>query len=452
VSTGDGKIVNVHTGKFEDMMQSVQLLHTFCTEMESGYYDAVADTAKVLLPLLTATDEMSMLCDEVRGTALQVWALLIKSARLGAQERNQPNTMAKELLATGLQAALGQMDKNAEDTEVLQELTSGMAECIKNVGPGVLGGDEINQLTSKVFVLIDASMARSQKNDQEKQKNKQEARAVPQLGDDDDDEDQDPNAEEEQLRRNLEEILGSMMKVSPQEFLPVLPQCGQRIQQWVNTKEHKVLGLYLACDMIEHLKEASEAAWPAFMPVIFNSILDTEPDARTAAAYAVNLAAPLAKFSEAAPEAFKRLAQHLSGPKPKQSDMKGKIAMDDAVEALLSLAKEKSNLCPPEVQAWDLLLSKLPIKEDEDEAKKVHEKLIDLVLSQNQGLLGADNKNLGKVLSILAEIYKQENILEKDNDAKILQIFKMLPANIIQGAAANFTEKQQRKIEKMLSS
>ena len=40
---------------------------------------------------------------QVRGTALQVWSLLIKSARLGAQERGQPNAMAKELLGTGLQ-------------------------------------------------------------------------------------------------------------------------------------------------------------------------------------------------------------------------------------------------------------------------------------------------------------------------------------------------------------
>lgn len=90
----------------------MQLLHTFVTEMEGGYFEAIPETAKarwvslelhggletlgvcenawvlhrfasfclpqstsgtflelgqVLLPLLTATDEMSMLCDEAEN-------------------------------------------------------------------------------------------------------------------------------------------------------------------------------------------------------------------------------------------------------------------------------------------------------------------------------------------------------------------------------------------------
>lgn len=242
------------------------------------------------------------------------------------------------------------------------------------------------------------------------------------------------------------------MKVSPNEFLPALQTCTERIKQWLSHKSTKVVGLYLACDMIEHLKELSEPAWPAFMPTLFEGVLDSDPDVRTAAAYAINLAAPLAKFAEAAPDAFRRIAQHVGGAKPKKRDDKAKVAMDNAVAALLSLAKEKGQLCPPEINAWDMVLSKLPLKDDEEEAKKVHEKIVDLVMAQNQGLLGANNANLGKVLSILAEIYKQENIISKENDVKILNVFKMLPQNILQGAAASFTQKQQKKIEKMLTA
>eukprot|EP00913_Durusdinium_trenchii_P031742 g29727.t1 len=791
VLTGDGKTVRVHTEKFQDMMQSVQLLHTFVTEMEGGYFEAITETAKVLLPLLTATDEMSMLCDEVRGTALQVWSLLIKSARLGAQERGQPNDMAKQLLGTGLQAVFVQLEQNQEtevETDFLHEISSGVAECIKNVGPGVLGSDEVRTLAQRVFALMDQSLQRSAKHASEELKNKQEAIHLPQdqtaggggeelHGGDEDDDEQGPAADEDQLRRNYEEILGAMMKVSPAEFLPCLPQCAERIQQWVATKENKVLGLYLVCDLLDNLKEHSESAWPIFMPKIFESIFDdsqlwnvglvkelqeapsmrllllspvgglsgegwtlllctclvlaggmlhgvamamrkffgqgagwggtwflpaghieywkqprwwlgvlcdgtaglmiwpampilaaqvlmplatvaqllvayslglfffreqvsifnhfgvvlatvgvvgisvtsplhaAEPgiisvqrwlqprflgvllgcaslpcmafalnlpkaccwalataicealqflssrtlaDAlltwdqevhvsaavaagllkgtcilcimhfqqlgfeaglsrfvglfmvatnlltvamclaffgdqvvvswnfmgsacstflgiwllnrpemtRTAAAYAINLAAPLPKFAEASPESFKALAKLLSAPKPKKRDEKAKIAMDNA-----AISSEKGTLCPPDVQAWDLTLAKLPLKDDCEEAKKVHEKLIDMVLAQNQGLLGADNRNLGssaqeakhqqdlvmsepfrKVLSILAEIYKHEDICSKECDEKILRIFKSLPQNMLVGAASSFTEKQQKKVEKMLHS
>lgn len=451
VATGDGKFVRVRTQKFEEMMQSVQLLHTFTTEMESGFWDYVKPTAEVLLPLLSASDEISMLCEEVRGSALQVWSLLIKAARLGAQERNMPNDTAKQLLQTGLQASFTQLEKN-EDADVLQELACGITECIKNVGPGVLGAEEVNQLTTRIFGFLDQSFTRSQKWFIEQQKRKQEASALPkELGDEE--EDDDDGDSEEQLRRNYEEVLGAMMQVSPAEFMPCLPRCAERIQQWVTTPQTKVLGLYLACDLLQHLKDQSESAWPVFMPCIFNSLGDTDADARTAAAYAINLAAPLSKFAEASPEAFKRLAQLVSGAKPKKRDDKGKLAYDNAVAALLAMAKEKPQLCPPEINAWDLVISRLPLRDDDDEAKKVHEKIVDLVLAQNDGLLGGpDKKNIASVLAILAEIYKTENICNKETDEKILQVFKMIPQQMLLGFAARFTEKQQKKIEKMLSS
>jgi len=375
---------------------------------------------------------------------------MIKSARLGAQERGMPNTLARELLSSGLQAAFQQL--KGEDTEQLQEVASGISECIKNVGEGVLGGAEINDLTGKVFGLLDESLKRTEKLLTDAAKTKQEAAALPQELADDEDEEQDPAEAEDQLRRNYEEILGAMMKVSPKEFQPAMQPCTERIKQWLSHKQTKVVGLYLACDMIEHLKELSEPAWPTFMPALFEGILDSDPDVRTAAAYAINLAAPLAAFAQAAPDAFRRIAQHVSGAKPKKRDDKGKVAVDNAIAALLSLAKEKGQLCPPEINAWDMVLARLPLKDDEDEAKKVHEKVVDLVLAQDQGLLGANNANLAKVLSILAEIYKQENIISKENDAKILSVFKMLPPDVVRSAAASFTQKQQKKIEKMLTS
>eukprot|EP00933_Yihiella_yeosuensis_P044055 TRINITY_DN39103_c0_g1_i1.p1 TRINITY_DN39103_c0_g1~~TRINITY_DN39103_c0_g1_i1.p1 ORF type:complete len:1092 (+),score=346.27 TRINITY_DN39103_c0_g1_i1:348-3278(+) len=458
VQTGDGKMVKVRTSNFEEMMSSVQQLHTFVTEMESGFFDYVQDTAKVLHPLLNATDEMSMLCDEIRGSALNVWAGLIKAARLGAKERNMPNDLVKQLFQSGIQASIKQVDKcgsemeGAGDCDVLAELACGMTECIKGAGPGVLAVQEILQLAEKMFALIDESFKRSAQSETEKAKAKAEGQSLPQeLKDDDDDDEDAEGVSEEQLRRNYEEVLGALMEVAPSEFMQVLGPCAQRIQQWVTKQETKVLGLYLACDLLNHLKDQSESAWPVFMPCVFSSLQDKDPDARTASAYAVNLAAPLAKFAEAAPDAFKQIAQVLNASKPKKRDDKGKVARDNAVAAMLSLAKEKAALCPPDVQAWDLVIDRLPLRDDEDEAKSVHEKIVKLTLEQNAGLMGPGQKNLGRVLAVLAEIYKTEGICTKDLDVEILKIFKALPQNVLASCAGGLTEKQQKKIEKMLS-
>merc|ERR1719222_1838907 len=119
------------------------------------------------------------------------------------------------------------------------------------------------------------------------------------------------------------------------------------------------------------------------MPDVMRALTDAEPDQRTAAAYAVRLAAAVPAFSQAAPQVFGILNQILSGPKPKKRDEKGKLAWDNAVAALLSMAQHQSPQCPPQMNAWQVVLSKLPIRDDEDEAKKVHEKVADLVLEQN---------------------------------------------------------------------
>ena len=196
-------------------------------------------------------------------------------------------------------------------------------------------------------------------------------------------------------------------------------------------------------------KEQSESVWPAFMPAVFQALQDSDPDVRTPAAYAINLASPLAKFDEAAPSAFKLLGQIVGGPAPKKRDDKGKVALDNAVSALMVLAKEKPALCPAEIPVWQLVVSKLPLKEDEEEAKKVHKLVCDLLLAEHAGLLGGGS-HIGPILSALAEVYKQENICEPETDEKILKIFNGLKANL--GSwAASFSEKQQKKVEKMLS-
>merc|ERR1719468_708141 len=129
----------------------------------------------------------------------------------------------------------------------------------------------------------------------------------------------------------------------------------------------------------------------------------------------------------------------------------GTSAGHNCVSALLALMQHKPQLCPAEVPAWQLIIGKLPIKEDEDEAKKVHKTVAEMVLAQNAGLLGPDNAHIGKVLSALAEVYKQENLCAKETDQLILNIFKMLPRENLLQLAGGFSEKQQKKIEKMLA-
>jgi len=299
----------------------------------------------------------------------------------------------------------------------------------------------------QLFKFIEDSFERTRKAEQGKKE--ELAGAPPELQADEDDDDTTLD-DEETCRRSLEEAIGATMEVAPQDFMQCLGDVGQKMQQWLSTKQNKTLGLFLACDLLQHLKDSSEAVWPVFMPAVFAGLQDADPDVRTPAAYAVSLASPLPKFDEAAGQAYALLGQIIGGPAPKKRDDKAKVALDNAVSAMLALAKHKPNQCPEGLNAWQLVVSKLPLKEDEEEAKKVHKQVCDLLLQEHAGLLGG-GAHIGPILSALAEVYKQENLSDEDTDAKIKQIFNGLLANLANWASS-FSEKQQKKVEKMLSA
>jgi len=443
-TTGEGKLVKIKSSKIEEMSQSLQLLHTFCVEMEGEFQEFVKPTAQALLPIVNPSEENRELYDEARGNAYQVWALLIKCAK--QTEAVNPG-VAKQLLNSFLEGTMKTMQED-DDPETLRDAADGVGECVKNCGPGVLNAQEILQLVQRFFFFMDESFKRTSSINDAKKESSVGAPAELQQ---DEDEDNDGETSEEDCRQTFVEALGHIMEVAPVEFLQCLAECQQRITAWLQSKQNKTLALFLGCELLKHLKEKSEPVWPVLMPAVMNSLCDPGPEERIAASYAVNLAAPLDSFSQAAGEAFRRLAQVVGGPSPKKSQERAKVALDNATSALLALTVGKGQFCPPEIKPWKMIVGRLPIKEDEEEAKKVHDQLAGLVMQEHPGLMEDGGAHLGKVLSALAEVYKQEEYSTKDGDQKILQIFRKIPRDMLVKLAPSFSEKQQKKIEKMLT-
>jgi hypothetical protein len=451
-----GKLVKVKSSKFEEMHQAVSMLNSFIGDLEDAFFDFVQPTAEALLPIIKMDGEAATFFEDARGEAYETWALLIKAATKGAEARGmpKPSPVVAQLLATILGTCVELLKTtDAEEEPDLEELryySYGMQTSLKEAGPGYVSAQETAQLCTLVFQLMDKSAQRAAKI-QTTLKSKT-ANAPVELQGDEDDEDDDPVGDEKQLRLSYNGCLGALMKANPDVVASQLNVLGERLQAYMATKDDLALGLHLCCDMLEHLKEKSCPIWPLFVPKVFDTLGNKDDEVRIAAAYAVNLASHVPQFAEAAPEAFKRIAQIVGGKQPKKRDEEARNAMDNAIAALFALARNMPQQCPPDVNAFGLFLSRLPMRADVEEAKKVHKLLADLLQQQHAGLIGANQENLGRMLSILAEIHQQEDISNDELDAQILQIFKALPMDVIQKNAACFTEKQQKRIEKMLTS
>lgn len=440
---GGGKVVKVKNSKFEEMQQSVQLLHTFCVEISGAYLDYAQPTAEALLPLLVIPEEVPVILDEVRDAAFKTWAALIKVARTGAAERGIQDAMTPELLRTLLSRVSAGMEQDV-DPESIGSAAEGIADCVKSAGPGHLAEAQCQGLVQKIFEHIDRSFARSQ----QEQTSKPGASVKGQ--DEDGDEDEDEVEQEIVCRRHLVEVLEAVMSTAPQAFAPCLPHCAEKLQQWLGRKEDRVLAMDLASNIVEHLGENGKSVWPVFMPTMVNALDSTVSDERLEAAYVMNLAAPIPAFAELAPTAIQKLSAGL-GQKVKKKDLKAKMAVDNAAAALIRLAQHQASSIPSGIDLWGLALSKFPLRDDADEGKKMHKLLVDLVLQQHPGALGPNNANLGRLLSIFAEVHALEAISDKECDINIEKVFKMLPQEVLQSLASNFSEKQRKKIEAILT-
>lgn len=455
--TTHGKVVKVKTSKFEEMHQSVGLLNTFINEMEGAYYDFIQTTAQALLPVIRFDEEAAALCGDARKEAFTTWSYLVKAAREGgeAKQMQGPIPMVKELLSTILIECVPLLQKEQQDesadTDQICCYCYGLAESLGNAGPGYITQDEAGNIAQLLFSGIDLSLQRTEKVKKRLKDRDQDTPA--ELQGDEDDEANDPLEEEVGVRQCYEQGLGALMKANPQDFASeqTLQICGQKLQLWLSAKETQVLAWHFACDLVEQLKERSCPLWPLFMPNLFDALGNKSAKIRMGAAYAVNVVASVPAFAEAAPEAYRRIAKIVASKPPKRNDGEANCAMDNAVAALFSLARNMINQCPPDVNAFSLVLSRLPLKHDLEEAKKVHTLVCQLLQQQHGGLLGANQENVPKILSILADIYKQEENSDDKIDAQILAIFKALPQSVLSKMVGAFSEKQQARIEKILS-
>merc|ERR1711959_731810 len=108
--------------------------------------------------------------------------------------------------------------------------------------------------------------------------------------DEEDEEDEYGDVDEETCRKAYTEVLGACMKCSPEAFMKSgAPVFAPLMQQWLLTKQHKVLALFLFCDMVEHLQEHSQPFWDWGMQAVLSNLHDKDAGVRQACAYCVNL-------------------------------------------------------------------------------------------------------------------------------------------------------------------
>merc|ERR1719387_1030455 len=215
------------------------------------------------------------------------------------------------------------------------------------------------------------------------------------------------------------------------------------VQGWMKlqTGHDRLLFLHFAGDMYEFLAARSVPMWPVLMTAVIQSVNSPSPGERQAASFAVLLAAQIEGFAVG----YGTVLTCLKKYKPKKNnDDDAQQAEDNTVAALVQLCLSLPSQSPNLDACWEIAFTKMPLKADLDESRKVNEKLFLEVQKPGGGNLGSGPR-LVQVLGYLCSIYGKSDHCDEDLQHKISSSFASIPEETLQSLGSQLSDSQRKK-------
>ena len=221
----------------------------------------------------------------------------------------------------------------------------------------------------------------------------------------------------------------------------------------------KLLGLLLLGDMAEFLhQELLSKIWNDICNILIKYSPHANYEVRNAACYGLGVFAQytVQGFGDYAKNVINAILNVINLPIDKKLSKTEKenlkFARDNAVSALGKTIKYHGQEFPNELNSLiDIWINAMPIKQDKEEAKINNKYLLDILMKEPNQALGENNKNLGKIIVILAEGYQTDGT-DKDMDKNIEQFALGVKNNneynnILMETIKKSKEKLQNKIK-----
>jgi len=287
------------------------------------------------------------------------------------------------------------------------------------------------------------------------------------MDDDDDDDDDDSDlgddgaATRQSVRFCLADVSSALMRSNPREFAEVglagFMQGVQRLLEGEASDGDRSLALYICNEVVASLGELSVPYWNGFMEKALGNLTDKCAAVRQHAASCLGNASKLPIFGQMAPAAAQRLAlviqkqgeRHRRRRAANKDAKEVALAVDAAIGAFgLICEHQEQRIGGDSVAAWRLWLNSLPLRCDQKEAQKVHLQLVELA-ARNHSFVTAEEQ-VPKVLRIFAEVY-ETRFSNSEVNKKIAATIASA-GEVSQTIAADFPEKQKKKVERMLKA
>uniref|UniRef100_A0AAX7UYL1 TOG domain-containing protein n=1 Tax=Astatotilapia calliptera TaxID=8154 RepID=A0AAX7UYL1_ASTCA len=400
VNLGDQQSFGIKTAGLEEKATACQMLVCYAKELKEGFVEYTEQVVKLMVTL-------ALTVSRVRVAAAESMPLLLECARVRGPEYL---TQMWHFMCDALIKAIG----TEPDSDVLSEIMHSFAKCIELMGDGCLNSEHFEELGG----ILKGKLEEHFKNQELRQAKRQDEDYDEQVEETLQDEDEN----DVYILTKVSDILHSVFSSYKEKVLPWFEQLLQLIVQLICPNRpwaDRQWGLCIFDDVVEHCSPSSFKYAEYFLRPMIQSLCDTSPEVRQAAAYGVGVMAQFGgeNYRPFCTEALPLLVRVIQA-----ADSRSKENVN-ATENCVSAVGKLMRFRPECVNVNEVLphwLSWLPLKEDKEEAVHTFDFLCDLIESNNPIVLGPENANLPRIFFIIADGVSNESIKSEDACSKRL--------------------------------
>jgi len=429
-------VMGIKTSALEEKATACHMLVVYLEELEDGFFPYLEQVGKELKPLLTFWYH-----EDVRSSAMSAMPLLCRSAASFVRNNNADASIVQQVLGFVFPALV--------QTLILEPEVAMQAQCVRAVGRCAvevqsaisgpsLSSEQLSEATKALKQLLQDSDERliaivggDGYDDEEDEQDEEDSRNV---------EDEEAIEAEEDLLEQIIYTVGKLLETQGEIFHIGLDE----ILEWFFAKfdqaahvSQKRLAMAMLDDVMEAMAKfpgAGDRYVASFMPHMLLGAMSTDMELRQAALFGLGLCAQHggAGFAPYRTEATQTLMHVLSQQDARSKDKES--GTDNAAASLGKIAQFQPNPSPHDPQgvptAEELFgswLAYLPLTSDLQESTVVNKQLSELVERNHGALLGVNNVNLPRIMSVFAEVLETE-MVEEETTLRIQTILRAAQA------------------------
>ncbi|XP_064614966.1 importin-5-like isoform X2 [Liolophura sinensis] len=428
VTLGEQQSFGIRTAGLEEKATACQMLVCYARELKEAFSEYSEEVVKIMVPLLKFYFH-----DDVRISAAESLPHLLECAKIKGEQ------YVVDMWAYICPQLLKALEIEPEQN-VLPEHLNSLAKCIETLGKGCLSDEYMSSTIQNLDRILKEHFERQLKRQDQRKDEDYDDVVEESLLDEDD--------EDTYILSKVADVVHSLFGTHKETFLPMFEQLLPHFVKLLDPSRpwpDRQWGLCIWDDVLEHTGPHSVKYQEYFLPSLMTYICDKQGEVRQAAAYGIGVMAQFGgdAYAQACAQSIPLLYQVIQDPESKS--VENINPTENAISAVTKICKYNRSQVDVDkiIPDW---LSWLPVTEDDDEAVHIYNFLCDLIEMNHPMVLGENNQNLPRILSIVGEVFFKESV-EKDSDIykRLLMIINQVKTNaeIFQTCLNQISEDQQ---------